>query len=269
MTGPIDGDWVCIACEYPLRGLDPKGKCPECGTSIARSLRDDRLAHASPFWVFRLSQATTLLCFAALLTLIFEFTFSLPIGTAVRQGSLAIGMLASIRHPMDVLVWVGLWLLGTPEDVTAGRYRSRRWCWSLRVLATLVFVWLPWIGPLLWRPASPLSSLTLVGDAIHSLLLIATLVVEFLYLRVLARRLPDRGLSLHVSYVLAALVLLHLMASIVPQLHFIFRAVPRVPPGLVTLIVLLARGYAIVIFAKFSTRLTRAANGALENCVAE
>ena len=260
ITGPIEGDWVCIACEYPLRGLDPKGKCPECGTPIARSLRDDRLAHASPFWVFRLSQATTLSCFATLLVLIYDVPMYLPFGPAAGSGLAK--FLPRLVPAVNAFVWLSHWILGTPEYVAPGHYRNRRWCWSLRVLATIAFMW-QWF-------TYAFASSTYTPMFIWALLVIATLVVECLYLRRLAARIPDRDLYVQTPYMLAALALMYVMTNIVPRIYFVFGVhVPPVPPALMALIVLLARGYAIVILAKFSTRFTRAANSALENCVLE
>lgn len=34
----IREDIFCITCRYNVRGLDPHGRCPECGTSIANSM---------------------------------------------------------------------------------------------------------------------------------------------------------------------------------------------------------------------------------------
>jgi hypothetical protein len=254
--GPVEGDWVCIACEYPLRGLDPKGKCPECGTSIARSLRDDRLAHASPFWVFRLSQATTMLCLSTALALIFELPFYLPIATTIGPTFSRFSL--RFIDGIEAINLIAKWLLGTPEPVAPGIHRSRGWGWSIRIISTVAVLWR-------WMPISFVMTMNHTMF-VWGLLIIAGLVVEFLYLRKLAARLPDQELYVHVPYVLAALSLMHVMLSIVPRVYFVFGIhLPPVPPALMALVILCARGYAIVIFAKFSTRFTRAANEAMQN----
>lgn len=43
----VDGDRSCIKCSYNLRGLPIAGKCPECGTPVADSLKGFLLQHAS------------------------------------------------------------------------------------------------------------------------------------------------------------------------------------------------------------------------------
>ncbi len=47
-------DLLCSHCGYNLRGLLSEGRCPECGTEVARSLRGDLLAAADPAWLERL-----------------------------------------------------------------------------------------------------------------------------------------------------------------------------------------------------------------------
>ncbi len=37
-------DAPCVHCGYDLRGLPANGRCPECGTAIARSIRGDLLS---------------------------------------------------------------------------------------------------------------------------------------------------------------------------------------------------------------------------------
>jgi len=49
-------DLLCNHCGYNLRGLFLKGRCPECGTEIARSLRGDLLSAADPVWLGRVNQ---------------------------------------------------------------------------------------------------------------------------------------------------------------------------------------------------------------------
>ena len=36
---PIDVDLRCVVCKYNLRGLPVRGRCPECGTTIADIIR--------------------------------------------------------------------------------------------------------------------------------------------------------------------------------------------------------------------------------------
>lgn len=60
-------DLLCVHCGYNLRGLVPDGRCPECGTLIARSIRGDLLSAADPAWLTRVSQGQTLI-YAAFVT---------------------------------------------------------------------------------------------------------------------------------------------------------------------------------------------------------
>ena len=41
----------CVCCGYDLRGLSADDRCPECGTSVARSLHGERLSNADPSWL--------------------------------------------------------------------------------------------------------------------------------------------------------------------------------------------------------------------------
>ncbi|MCC6906723.1 MAG: hypothetical protein IT430_02165 [Phycisphaerales bacterium] len=76
---------TCIQCGYLLRGLDERGDCPECGTSIATSLDPNRLIHADPrrlrqmqigFACVPLSQALLPVAFAIAESIATEFAYS-------------------------------------------------------------------------------------------------------------------------------------------------------------------------------------------------
>jgi hypothetical protein len=56
--GLVRADFACMRCKYNLRGLAHDNHCPECGLSIVRSLRGDRLSFSDPAWVQRLARGT-------------------------------------------------------------------------------------------------------------------------------------------------------------------------------------------------------------------
>jgi hypothetical protein len=43
----VDRDIACVSCNYNLRGLEPDGRCPECGAAVQLTL-DDRLVPVPP-----------------------------------------------------------------------------------------------------------------------------------------------------------------------------------------------------------------------------
>lgn len=47
-SAPVGPNRFCIKCAYALVGLSDNGVCPECGTSIALSLRESTLSNALP-----------------------------------------------------------------------------------------------------------------------------------------------------------------------------------------------------------------------------
>ncbi len=72
--GRLTADLPCAHCGYNLRGLPPEGKCPECGTAIAESLRGDLLSAADPAWLQRIYRGQALI-YAGKVGLIFVFVF--------------------------------------------------------------------------------------------------------------------------------------------------------------------------------------------------
>ena len=54
-------DLCCVDCQYNLRGLDPKGRCPECGVHVEKSTARSRLVFAKPETLKTISSGLNLL----------------------------------------------------------------------------------------------------------------------------------------------------------------------------------------------------------------
>lgn len=59
-AGTIAADLQCIHCGYNLRGLQPAGRCPECGGPIEDSRQGHLLRYAEVEWLKRLRFGTAL-----------------------------------------------------------------------------------------------------------------------------------------------------------------------------------------------------------------
>ncbi len=105
-------DLPCVECDYNLRGLMPDGRCPECGTSVARSLDPRLLRFAPPTYLRTLTMGLTVifgfgaLCVIAMMTLGIVIAFLGGEPFAAFLGGLVATNLTAI---------LGTWLLTTRE----------------------------------------------------------------------------------------------------------------------------------------------------------
>lgn len=77
---PLIHDILCIGCGYNLRGLEPSGRCPECGLAIADSNRGDRLAFADPAWLNKLRFGASLKLWNILIFILIGLAGGLAVG---------------------------------------------------------------------------------------------------------------------------------------------------------------------------------------------
>ncbi len=227
--------------------------------SIALSLRDDRLAHASPLWVMRLAQAVTLLCFVSVAGWLLEFILVLP--HLISTDSLPDYIIRRLLEFLLPLEWLAVWLLATPEYVALGGYRNRRWCFAIRIAATFTLL----------RHLTFFSFLRV--PTLNFGLSFAppcSIVLSWLYLRHLARRLPDRALYMHAPFVMAACALGDLLGHTVTYARDAFGLpLPVMSNQVYRLQYLVVVGYTIFILARFSNRFTEATNQAMKNQLSE
>jgi len=119
---------ACIGCGYNLRGLSPRGNCPECGMAIARSAcRDD--AWCDRQWLRRLRAAVVLLLAAVGLSAaraaIAYFTSASSLPPPLERGK-------AILIPLALLACAGAgWLLAARVPWAAFLDTTR---WHRRVM---------------------------------------------------------------------------------------------------------------------------------------
>lgn len=136
--GAIAIDLACLQCGYNLRGLDPAGRCPECGADIAVSTRGDLLRFANPDWLHRVKLGADLMLATILLSLVLGFgvgcvTAMLPSVTA-RIFAVLVTLAAGICRLTAV------YLITAQEPRISLTEREITWRRALRALAVITFV---------------------------------------------------------------------------------------------------------------------------------
>lgn len=205
-------DLPCIHCGYNLRGLAPDGRCPECGTSIARSIHGDLLSAADPAWLTRVSQGLTLV-YAVFVTFLASIAVLIVVavifksfgwhGTFSPQGltrTVLLFLFAALPIAAVILLLLGIFGLTTPDP----RLRLTEQPIVLRRIvrgAAIVSVLLTNYGLKLFDTAFSglsLSASRQVNAFGHGVVqwafnfaLVFTLAAASLYLAHLAERIPD------------------------------------------------------------------------------
>jgi len=160
-VGNLAEDIPCRACGYNLRGLALAQSCPECSLPIERSVRSDRLAFASPSWVFRLRRGMLLVIVGILSTVGVQILGAIGIISVVgvvmsstaRGGGapppnplgmpgvmLAIAIASLLAVACTLVTITGVWFFTTPDPAKAdarpiNARTLARWCYLANVLA--------------------------------------------------------------------------------------------------------------------------------------
>ncbi len=196
----VDQDRYCIRCGYSLRGLFDHGKCPECGTDVALSLREPTLAAAAPEYLATLRRGLSLVLNGILLFIILMLgALALTIATG---GAPAVEWLTGIVAILitAMMLW-GLWLFTQPDPgqvaVEAQNAARRIVRGSVAVLAatSIVSLLLSVLAPA--ASASPgAPGIAGLIELLNSLAGLAAWAVQFFatmrYTRWLGGRVPDQ-----------------------------------------------------------------------------
>jgi len=147
--GRLDRDLSCISCQYNLRGADPQGRCPECGTAVGRSTVGHWLRLCDPDWLRGIWQGLNgLSVMLACATIIY-----LDLWLELHKS--LIPVLTELGHIFGVLVIfivgalagiMGFWKATMPEpskinrQATISARRSARWLLIMTVVSLLIYV---------------------------------------------------------------------------------------------------------------------------------
>ncbi len=191
----IARDVPCLQCGYNLRGLTSFHTCPECGLTVARSLRGDRLCFADPRWVRRLARGAGWCAWGGIISTLAAFF----------RHDVLVGFSGSLALIGDMVALRGIWLLTTDPQPDPAVHTDRSFGRRLRLvgvlniaisLAAIVFWWFS-------------NIVLIVGtQGLSQLLNLAVTLMLCIWLRRLALRLPDRKLARRLAQVVWAVVLL-------------------------------------------------------------
>ena len=200
----------CIRCNYNLRGLGATGNCPECGLSIAESLRADLLRFAGSAYLKTVLKGHSWVV-NCLLVLILGLFVILPfavitIAAVTRvspdkiasSGEAAEAFSAAILLPFALSLF-GYWNLTAPDPQFSGHDRPDAARKIVRACTTILLVNFAVLGALeylLPLPFSDTATNTIV-DLMHWIGVITMsigLAAMMTHARWFARRIPDARL---------------------------------------------------------------------------
>lgn len=198
-AGLIDEDIPCRRCGYNLKTLSPESKCPECGTSVSRSIHGDLLRFADPDWVRKLATGTLTTMIGACLAIMgwLVFTAMVFVGLSVLQWGRTIW----------ILCWIvgaaGIWIITTPDpgtsDTTSDRGTGRlltRVSLTLSLCLIIANSYRDMMDSLI---SHFLAAVGYGNDALYAIAL-------FTFARSLATRIPNEKLARSCSWLMYFLV---------------------------------------------------------------
>lgn len=147
LPAAITTDAPCLGCGYNLLGIARSGRCPECGSSVARSLRGNLLEYASVEYLRTLRAGGIVVIVGTFISFVGEGTLDATLKfLSTLTGSTSRGApetLESLTNLLASVLWViGWWMLTTPDPGLVGPdadMKPRRTLrWALIVSASLM-----------------------------------------------------------------------------------------------------------------------------------
>lgn len=195
----VSEDLPCRGCGYNLRSLAYTSDCPECALPVGLSIRSDRLCDANPAWLGRLRLGVALLI---PVTILLRF-----LNVSAGFGFPALPQFALYLLGMTTLAAIlsGLWFLTDPEPNAArlARHdRTRRWLRAMVVVTAASYV----LKQAIWLLGIPIPAWAPISVSLSAVIRVTRTLLILMYLRALARRIPDRDCVLTATLLLCCYV---------------------------------------------------------------
>lgn len=196
---------ACIACGYDLAGLPRDSQCPECGLSVERSYAPDLLENRSTEFLMNLRSGLTLVLagvFASIATVALLLVASILAGLYAPANADVVAIVSQVLElGIAFLILFGWWRITAPDPGRVGRGLDVRPRQVLRaavivqvVMSLVQLVLLPfWTQT--YNMANPVDLVYLAAQWGHGIAWCTQFFASMLYIKWLARRIPDPKLE--------------------------------------------------------------------------
>lgn len=185
----VDRHIHCVECGYDLFGLDPAGRCPECGADIVLSARGDLLKFANADWLRRVKLGADLMYYGIGVAIVVGLAGGI-LSTAVPVIGPTVVALGNVG--VGAFFLAALFLMTTQEPRVSLSERELTWRRLLRLTAVLNFV-----AGLVVQPWTPqlLYPLVMVASVIQAVSLIFMCYGYFAFAETFAVRIPNAKMA--------------------------------------------------------------------------
>lgn len=228
-AGRIAEQVHCRDCGYSIFGLPINGDCPECGTSIAWSVRGNLLAYSDPAWLAKLAASMGWLIAWAFASIASGF-----VAGAVGAATSSTVPESVLNAIVSALLLIGLWLFSAPEpNVHEGPGINARKLIRLGIAVNaVVSVFGLLAGTLGSQTINPswLVPIT-IGGMMVAIISVASFIAAFVHGQRLALRIPDPSLASQTRIVMWGLISLYVLMFAIGGFALLGVMNAPAPPG--------------------------------------